>query len=146
MDVDTKYKRWGWGAVIGLIAVILIAGLVVAITMSSPKKSEVAEGNDDDTSIVIGEVDSDKTEDKKDDKAEDKKDDKKDEQKDDDKVVEDNVVTSDTSNGSSAVSSGNGAADSMPKTGPAEDMFSFVVLAVIAGLAAHNIILVKNRA
>jgi FtsZ-interacting cell division protein ZipA len=37
MDVNTKYRRWGWGAVIALIGVILIAGLIVAVSMSSPK-------------------------------------------------------------------------------------------------------------
>ena len=35
MDADTKYKRWGWGAIAGLIGIILIAGLIVAVTMSS---------------------------------------------------------------------------------------------------------------
>ena len=39
MDVNEKYRRWGWGAVIGLVGVILIAGLIVAISMSSPKPS-----------------------------------------------------------------------------------------------------------
>ena len=37
IDANTKYKRWGWGAVIALVGVILIAGLVVAVSMSSPK-------------------------------------------------------------------------------------------------------------
>jgi hypothetical protein len=37
IDANAKYKRWGWGAVIALIGVILIAGLVVAVSMSSPK-------------------------------------------------------------------------------------------------------------
>ena len=40
MDTSTKYKRWGWGAVIGLVGVILIAGLVVAATMTSSPKPE----------------------------------------------------------------------------------------------------------
>lgn len=53
MDVNTKYKRWGWGAVIGLVAVILIAGLVVAVTMSSPKKAkEVASDDGSDVSLI----------------------------------------------------------------------------------------------
>ena len=51
MDVDTKYKRWGWGAVIGLIGIILIAGLVVAVTMTSPKP-EVASDDTSDTSLA----------------------------------------------------------------------------------------------
>ena len=42
MDVDTKYKRWGWGAVIGLIGLILVAGLIIAVTMSATPKPEVA--------------------------------------------------------------------------------------------------------
>ena len=40
MDTNTKYRRWGWGAVIGLIAVILIAGLVVALTMNKKPKTD----------------------------------------------------------------------------------------------------------
>ena len=41
MDVNAKYRRWGWGAVIGLIGVILIAGLIVAISLSSSPKPTI---------------------------------------------------------------------------------------------------------
>lgn len=54
MDTNTKYRRWGWGAVIGLIAVILIAGLVVALTMSKkPNGTEAELAGDGANSGVI---------------------------------------------------------------------------------------------
>ena len=57
---DAKMKRWGWGAIIGLIGVILVAGLVIAVSLSSPKPTA-------DESVAIETA---KTEDtKKDDSA-----------------------------------------------------------------------------
>lgn len=54
MDTNMKYKRWGWGAVIGLIAVILIAGLVVALTMSKrPKTAETELANDGANQSIV---------------------------------------------------------------------------------------------
>ena len=51
MDADTKYKRWGWGAIVGLIGVILIAGLIVAVTMSSPKPNVEMASDTTQTSV-----------------------------------------------------------------------------------------------
>ena len=182
MDVDTKYKRWGWGALIGLIAVILIAGLIVAISLSSPKKAELANsGNDGDSALIAD--DSDKDSDKKADESKDTADDSK--KSDDSKKTEDSNKSEDSkktegsnksedkktdsnknsasgstgtngnknANGGSATNSGNTGSNSgssnasaMPKTGPAEDLMSVVALATIAGLAAHNVMLIKKRA
>ena len=177
MDVDTKYKRWGWGALIGLIAVILIAGLIVAISLSSPKKAELANsGNDGDSALIAD--DSDKDSDKKADESKDSTDESKDstddsKKSDDSKKTEDSNKSEDkktdsnkngtsgstgtngnkNANGGSATNSGNTGSNSgssnasaMPKTGPAEDLMSVVALATIAGLAAHNVMLIKKRA
>ena len=166
MDVDTKYKRWGWGALIGLIAVILIAGLIVAISLSSPKKAELANsGNDGDSALIAD--DSDKDSDKKADESKDSTDDSK--KSDDSKKTEDSNKSEDSkktegsnksedkktdsnkngtsgSTGNTGSNSGSSNASAMPKTGPAEDLMSVVALATIAGLAAHNVMLIKKRA
>ncbi|MBR6098103.1 hypothetical protein IKP94_05170 [Candidatus Saccharibacteria bacterium] len=59
MDTNTKYRRWGWGAVIGLIAVILIAGLVVALTMNKKPKTdaEVASSEGESGVVVVDDGD-----------------------------------------------------------------------------------------
>lgn len=59
MDTNTKYRRWGWGAVIGLIAVILIAGLVVALTMNKKPKTdaEIASGDNGNSLVVVDDGD-----------------------------------------------------------------------------------------
>lgn len=152
MDTNTKYKHWGWGAVIGLVAVILIAGLVVAVTMSSPKKSEVASEDENNVaSVVEGDTNEGDTADNTDGEAGEDVSDEKDStgaseggdtQKDNAGVdgtdgVDKNTGNSDNSNTNVA---------EMPKTGPSENLLSLVALAVIAGLVAHNLSFVRKNA
>ena len=89
MDTNTKYRRWGWGAVIGLIAIILIAGLVIALTMNKKPSSTEAElandgangeivavDGDENTNNSSANSDSSKSEEKSEEKSEDKSEDK----------------------------------------------------------------------
>ncbi|MDR3298020.1 MAG: hypothetical protein LBT19_01420 [Candidatus Nomurabacteria bacterium] len=36
----TNIKKWGWWAIVGLVAIIVIAGLIIAISLSGPKPSD----------------------------------------------------------------------------------------------------------
>lgn len=149
MDTNTKYKRWGWGALIGLIGVILICGLVVAINMTAPKKT-VAPNDNTGSSIIAGNKGDDKkTDNKKEDskKEDSKKDDSKtesDKKNDATKPSADNGASAGTTNG--GTNGGSSSASEMPKTGPVDNMISIMALATIAGLAAYNFGFVKKNA
>jgi hypothetical protein len=114
MDVNAKYKRWGRTAVAGLAAVIVIAGLVIAVTLArDPKPNDEAIVQDPTPEYIAGEdeeKDSEKTENSTDKPAADK-------------PVETPVVSDNTE---------------MPKTGAEDILPSFVLMAMAAALVAYN--------
>lgn len=157
---DAKLKRWGWGAIIGLIGVILVAGLVVAISMSSPKpnETEVVSGK---VEIADGEKDGDaKKEDAGAKKAEEeqakkeaeaKK--KEEEQKEAEqkiaaqKEAEQKRLAEEEKQRAAANQNGSSNGTSkMPKTGPADTTFAIVGASVVVYLIALNYNLMKKRA
>ena len=51
---EQKYKRWAWGALIGLAVIIVVAGIIMAMTVSTPKPStDIAKKAN--TEVVSGE-------------------------------------------------------------------------------------------
>ncbi len=168
MDANTKYKRWGWGAIAGLIGVILIAGLIVAVTMSSPKPNAELASNDTNSS-VSGEIeagengsnsengsndnngssDAQSEEEKKaaekkaaEEKAAQEKAEAEAKAKEDAKKKEAASSTDKTGDASDKVATSD--TKKMPKTGPADNLMAIVAFAVIAGLATYNISLKKQ--
>ena len=145
---DAKYKKWGWGALIGLGAVILIAGLIVAVSMSAPKKTTDADKANGPASTIADNTDNS---DKKDDGREDN-----DKGDDADKNGTDGTDGADGTDGSSNNANSNNSnnsgntntnnASNMPKTGPEEDIASIVAWSAIAGLGAYYFLNAKNRA
>lgn len=152
---DAKYKKWGWGALIGLAAVIVIAGLAVAISMSAPKKTTEADKASTGPSSVASNTDN----------SSNKSDNKDEGREDNDKGDTDgtdgtdgidgtnNSGNSNNSNNSSNSSnagntnSGNAnTASNMPKTGPEEDIASIIAWAAIAGLGAYYFLNAKKSA
>lgn len=149
MDTNTKYKHWGWGAVIGLVAVILIAGLVVAVTMSSPKKSEVASEDENNVaSVVEGDTNEGDAADNTDGEADKDASDEKDaaDASEGSDTQKDNASTDGTDKNTGSADNSNTNVAEMPKTGPSENLLSLVALAVIAGLVAHNLSFVRKNA
>ena len=160
MDVNVKYKRWGWGAVIGLIGVILIAGLIVAVSMSSPKPDKdlaASTGDGPSTSgVVTGENGGNGTTDTKKQAEEEKKAEEEARQKaeaekkaeEEKKAAEEKKAKEEAAKKEEAESAtgeeGTGS-DSMPHSGPVETFSAFVILAVIAYLVTLNISLVKKQ-
>ena len=140
MDVNAKYKRWGWGAVIALIGVILVAGLIVAVSMSSPKPGltastdnglsagSVANGENGNNSGSDGGNGASDTE--KQSEAEKKAEEERKAREDAAKREEAQTVA---------------RSNNLPYTGPAETISAFVVLAVIAYLVTLNVSLVKKQ-
>ena len=172
MDANTKYKRWGWGAIAGLIGVILIAGLIVAVTMSSPKpNTELAANNTDASSSVSGQIEAGDNADNGENAGENNgsansggqsEEEKKAAEK---KAAEEKAAqekaeaeakakeearkkeaanSTDKTGGSSSDKTADSDAKKMPKTGPADNMMAIVAFAVIAGLVSYNISLKKQ--
>ncbi len=150
MDDNMKYKRWGWGAVIVLIAVILVAGLVIAVNIKSPEKTdEIAVDNN--TSVVSGDVEgknADKNESGSQDGVDGKSGSTSENGANTTTDTKDDAVTSDTSgkknDAGSATTTDNGATGALPKTGPTENILAIFAFAIIVSLIAYNVSLAKD--
>ena len=132
---DAKLKRWGWGAIIGLVGVILVAGLVIAVSLSSPKPTTDSEG------VQIA---SSKTDEKEDKKAADKK--AAEEKKAaDEKAAADKKKQEEAERQAAAASESTTTTADMPKTGPLDTTVAVLGGAVVAYLAALNFGILKKR-
>lgn len=166
MDTNTKYRRWGWGAVIGLIAVILIAGLVVALTMNKKPKTDAEIASSDNGSLVVVDDGDENTHDSSANSSESGN------------SSSENGSSSSSENGSSSNSSsesnsssnsgssssssedknthdssansGSNSSDTnnkeMPKTGPVDMTFAILGMAATAYLLGLNVELAKEKA
>ena len=166
MDANTKYKRWGWGAIVGLIGVILIAGLVVAVTMSSPKPNTELAANNTDSS-VSGQIEADENGNNNTGDAGSNNDSQSEEEKKaaEKKAAEEKAAqekaeaeakakedarkkeaanSTDKTGGNSSDKTADSNTKKLPKTGPADNMMAIVAFAVIAGLVSYNISLKKQ--
>ena len=162
MDVNVKYKRWGWGAVIALIGVILVAGLIVAVSMSSPKPGLTAStdnglsagsvangenGNNSGSDGGNGASDTEKqseAEKKAEEEAKQKSEaEKKAKEEAEKKAEEERKAREDAAKREEAQTVAR--SNNLPYTGPAETISAFVVLAVIAYLVTLNVSLVKKQ-
>lgn len=173
MDTNTKYRRWGWGAVIGLIAIILIAGLVIALTMNKkPSNTEaelandgangeiVAVDGDENTNNSSANSDSSKSEEKSEEKSEDKSSSEKKDESSSSSSDEKNSHSgssanggatsggnsNDGSNGGSAANGSSSAdASQMPKTGPVDATIAILGMAATAYLLSLNAAWAKEK-
>ena len=162
MDVNAKYKRWGWGAVIALIGVILVAGLIVAVSMSSPKPELTAStdngpsasgaangenGNNSGSNSGNGASDTEKqseAEKKAEEEAKQKSEaEKKAKEEAEKKAEEERKAREDAAKREEAQAVAR--SNNLPYTGPTETISAFVVLAVIAYLVTLNVSLVKRQ-
>ena len=144
---EQKYRRWAWGALIGLAVIIVIAGIIMATTASSPKPNttEVAQTN---TEAVNGGEDEKATEDTKTDDST-KKDDQKTE-------TQPQATTQPTTDSSIQKQSNSGSVETpattttetsnIPKTGPEDTILPIFALAICGSLFAYNVVLFKKNA
>jgi len=173
MDTNTKYRRWGWGAVIGLIAIILIAGLVIALTMNKkPSNTEaelandgangeiVAVDGDENTNNSSANSDSSKSEEKSEEKSEDKSSSEKKDGSSSSSSDEKNSRSGSSANGGatsggnsnggsngSSAANGSSSADAsqMPKTGPVDATIAILGMAATAYLLSLNAAWAKEK-
>jgi cytoskeletal protein RodZ len=173
MDTNTKYRRWGWGAVIGLIAIILIAGLVIALTMNKkPSNTEaelandgangeiVAVDGDENTNNSSANSDSSKSEEKSEEKSEDKSSSERKDGSSSSSSDEKNSHSGSSANGgatsggnsnggSNGSSAANGSsstdASQMPKTGPVDATIAILGMAATAYLLSLNAAWAKEK-
>ena len=168
MDVNAKYKRWGWGAVIALIGVILVAGLIVAVSMSSPKPELTAStdngpsasgaangenGNNSGSNSGNGASDTEKqseAEKKAEEEAKQKSEAEKKAKEEAEKKAEEEKRAAEERKAREDAAKREEAqavarSNNLPYTGPTEMISAFVVLAVIAYLVTLNVSLVKRQ-
>ena len=162
MDVNAKYRRWGWGAVIGLIGVILIAGLIVAISMSSsPKPNTTNEsiastgnnGSNNTNNGSIGDkIDSDGQSDAEKEAQQKAEEEKKAKAEAEKKAAEEKAAREKAEKEAAEKAAQEKAereaaqkSNNLPHTGPVDSLVSVVAFAVIAYLVALNVSFVKKQ-
>ena len=121
MDVNAKYKRWGRTALAGLAAVVVIAGLVIAVTLArDPKPDGDPITEESKPEYIAGEDEGDKTTDE-DQKTEEQKPTESEKPSEENKtpIISDNTE--------------------MPKTGAENILPSVFLMAVAATLVAYNL-------
>jgi cytoskeletal protein RodZ len=146
---EQKYKRWAWGALIGLAAIIVVAGIIMAMSVKTPKPSEnISKAN---TDVVSGEKNEKATEESKTNDST-KKDDKKTETKSETTKDSSKNSTSEKQSNSGSVNTQTPAAttpttsNDIPKTGPEEFIIPVFGVAIVAYLFAYNAALFKKNA
>lgn len=147
---EQKYKRWAWGALIGLAAIIVVAGIIMAMSVKTPKPSEnISKAN---TDVVSGEKNEKATEESKTNDST-KKDDKKTETKSETTKDTSKNSTSEKQSNSGSVNTQTPAttttptsSNNIPKTGPEEAIMPILGIAACAYLFAYNVALFKKNA
>ena len=143
IENEGKYRRWAWGAVLGLAAVIIIAIILVGISHSSPKPTTETAKEPETTQEQPKTVAT--TEEKK----EETKTTTETKQETQDEVIKNHINkdhnTSSTSSTNSS-SSSSSSASNMPKTGPEDAVLPLFALAISGALVAYNVMLAKKNA
>lgn len=158
--VDNKYKKWGWGALIGLAAVIIIAGIAIGVSMKS-KPVNVVDNGADSTKTVAENGGSNSgnnsanTNEGRDNDADAQNSGSNAGNSDNSgnaNAGSNNSSNANSGNANSGSSNANSGANSantptnIPKTGPEDDMIAFAAWAAIAGLGAYYYTSVKKNA
>jgi cytoskeletal protein RodZ len=149
MENETKYRRWAWGALIGLAIVIVVAGFIMAMTLSTPKPKNNA----------TNQVATNNTEVKNDEKTTETttndtnaSNNQKTETKPE--TTSGNTTGSTGTEQSKPQSSDDGVmaagtakpANNIPKTGPEDAILPIAALAICGYLFAYNVVLFKKNA
>lgn len=143
---ESKYKKWGWAAVIGLVGVILIAGFIVAGTMAGPKpnKEEVAKN-----SIETTKESADNKENKSENKSEDKSSKEENKTEESGRKEEQAAPVAETPVAETPAvetpSVNTNSADNLPTTGPESTLIATVMVGLVAYLLALNVNLLKKQ-
>ncbi|MCR5572892.1 MAG: hypothetical protein K6F57_03920 [Candidatus Saccharibacteria bacterium] len=151
MDVNTKYRRWGWGAVIALIGVILIAGLIVAVSMSSPKPDNsiaktTAASEEGEGSNAESDADAEaraEAERKAEEEAKQKEEAEK--KAAEEKAAAEKKAAEEKAAREKAAKEEAAKKSNLPHTGPTDSIAAIIGFAVIAYLFALNVSLVKKQ-
>jgi Sec-independent protein translocase protein TatA len=143
MENENKYRRWAWGALIGLAAVIIVAGFIMVVSSTSPKPNTAKTNN------VA-------TKDQKDEKTTENQTGDDQTKKDDQKTEEKPETTKDTTQGTPSEKQNDSMEDelkntpkstsSIPKTGPEDAILPIMALAVSGYLIAMNVAMFKKNA
>ncbi|MCQ2570633.1 MAG: hypothetical protein MJ154_00045 [Candidatus Saccharibacteria bacterium] len=145
---EQKYKRWAWGALIGLGAIIIIAGLIMTMSAKSPKPNTNVAANTASKEVVSEEKNEKPTETKTDGSTQ---------TNNQTTETKPSTTESNKENATSQNQSNSGSVvdnqavtvpetNTIPKTGPEEAIIPILGLAVCAYLFAYNAALFKKNA
>ena len=148
MESEYKYKRWAWGALIGLAAVIIIAGIVMAMTLSHPEPNK-------EVATTVNQAEEPKSEETTEKPAGNDTTTENDTQAE----TKPETTTENTQSASSTEQSNSGSVEApttttttttetnnIPKTGPEDMILPIFALAVCGSLFAYNVVLFKKNA
>ena len=143
---EQKYKRWAWGALIGLAVIIVVAGVIMAMSVKTPKPTDDT-ATKASTEVVSGEKNEKATETPKTDGSS-KKNDQKTETKSETTETTKKTETSEKQSNTGSVSTQTPATtnNNIPKTGPEEAIIPVLGIAICAYLFAYNVALFKKNA
>ena len=146
MESEYKYKRWAWGALIGLAAVIIIAGIVMAMSLSQPKP-------DKEVATTVNQVEEPQNNEKT---TEEPAGNDTTTENDTQTETKSETTTENTQSTTSTEQSNSGSVETpattttetsnIPKTGPEDTILPIVALAICSSLFAYNVVLFKKNA
>ena len=151
VENEGKYRRWAWGAVIGLAVVIIIAGIVMAASLSSPKPTT-------DTQVAKAETTkqgtkTETTTEQKETKVETKVENTVTNKDDQNTIIEKHInpdvnkQSTETKTTTTTTTTNNASSSSnMPKTGPEDSIMPIIALAISGALIGYNVVLKKKVA
>lgn len=141
---ESKYKRWAWGAVIGLVVIVIIAAIIIAATLSAPKPNkEVASTETGETSQQDDEAARKAEEERKAEEARQAEEARKAEEA---RQAEEARKAEEARRAEAEAKSKATPATSIPKTGPEEMILPIMALAISGYLVAYNVALFKKNA
>lgn len=146
---EQKYKRWAWGALIGLGVIIVIAILVMSMSAKSPKpNTNVAANTTASKEVVSGEKNEKPTEAKNDGSTQTNNQTAETKPSTTEKTQE-NAPSQNQGNSGSVIGGQTVTVpetNTIPKTGPEEAIVPILGIAACAYLLAYNVALFKKNA
>ena len=149
---EQKYKRWAWGALIGLAIIIVIAGIIMAMSAKTPKPATEVATSKASTTVVSGEKNEKVAKDPEENGSASKNN-QKTETKSETTTNSSESTSSQNQSNSGSVSNqtqttttDNTSSTTIPKTGPEDAVIPIVGLAIVAYLFAYNVALFKKNA
>jgi len=146
---EQKYKRWAWGALIGLAIIIVIASIIMAMSAKTPKPNTELSADKANKTVISGEKNektnkNSETSTKNNQKTETKSETTT--QPETSTPSQEQGSTGSVNTPAQATAPAATSTSSMPKTGPEDAIIPVLGLAIVGYLFAYNAALFKKNA